>query len=41
MYLFITFRLKKVWAKLHTVQADQANSAGDYLNRLARALLDE
>ncbi|MFA6902833.1 MAG: nitric oxide reductase activation protein NorD [Gallionellaceae bacterium] len=32
--------LKKVWAKLHTVQADQANSAGDYLNRLARALLD-
>ena len=32
--------LKKIWAKLHTVQADQANSAGDYLNRLARALLD-
>ena len=32
--------LKKVWARLHTVQADQANSAGDYLNRLARALLD-
>jgi nitric oxide reductase NorD protein len=32
--------LKKVWAKLHTVQADQANTAGDYLNRLARALLD-
>lgn len=32
--------LKKVWAKLHTVQADQANTAGDYLNRLARVLLD-
>ncbi len=32
--------LKKVWAKLHTVQADQANNAGDYLNRMARALLD-
>lgn len=32
--------LKKVWAKLHTVQADQANTVGDYLNRLARALLD-
>ena len=32
--------LKKVWAKLHKVQADQANTAGDYLNRLARALLD-
>ncbi|KXS32124.1 MAG: Rubisco activation protein CbbO [Candidatus Gallionella acididurans] len=32
--------LKKVWARLHKVQADQANTAGDYLNRLARALLD-
>jgi len=32
--------LKKVWARLHTVQADQANTAGDYLNRLARSLLD-
>lgn len=32
--------LKKVWAQLHTVQADQANTVGDYLNRLARALLD-
>jgi nitric oxide reductase NorD protein len=32
--------LKKIWAQLHTVQADQANTAGDYLNRLARALLD-
>jgi nitric oxide reductase NorD protein len=32
--------LKKVWAKLHTIQAGQAETAGDYLNRLARALLD-
>lgn len=32
--------LKNVWARLHTVQADQANTVGDYLNRLARALLD-
>ena len=32
--------LKQIWAKLHKAQADQANSAGDYLNRLARALLD-
>ena len=32
--------LKQIWAKLHKAQADQANTAGDYLNRLARALLD-
>jgi nitric oxide reductase activation protein len=32
--------LKQLWAKLHTAQADQANTVGDYLNRLARALLD-
>ena len=32
--------LKQLWAKLHLVQADQANTVGDYLNRLARALLD-
>lgn len=32
--------LKNVWARLHTIQADQANTVGDYLNRLARALLD-
>ncbi len=32
--------LKKIWSQLHRVQADQANTAGDYLNRLARALLD-
>ncbi|MBI3480345.1 MAG: nitric oxide reductase activation protein NorD [Nitrosomonadales bacterium] len=33
--------LKKLWMQLHTIAADQKNSAGDYLNRLARALLDE
>ncbi|HUV99252.1 MAG TPA: nitric oxide reductase activation protein NorD [Gallionella sp.] len=32
--------LKQVWARLHTVQAGQAATTGDYLNRLARALLD-
>jgi len=32
--------LKQLWARLHTVQADQANTVGDYLNRLALALLD-
>ena len=32
--------LKQLCAKLHTAQADQANTVGDYLNRLARALLD-
>ncbi len=32
--------LKQLWAKLHIVQADQASTVGDYLNRLARALLD-
>jgi nitric oxide reductase NorD protein len=32
--------LKQIWARLHTVQAGQANTVGDYLNRLARALLD-
>ena len=32
--------LKQIWAKLHKIQADQADTAGDYLNRLARALLD-
>lgn len=32
--------LKNVWARLHTIQADQASTVGDYLNRLARALLD-
>jgi nitric oxide reductase activation protein len=33
--------LKKLWEKLHTATPDQSASAGDYLNRLARALLDE
>ena len=33
--------LRQLWAKLHTAQADQAGTVGDYLNRLARALLDE
>jgi nitric oxide reductase NorD protein len=32
--------LKQLWAKLHTAQADQDNTVGDFLNRLARALLD-
>lgn len=32
--------LKKIWARLHTARADQADTVGDYLNRLARALLD-
>lgn len=32
--------LKQLWSKLHFAQADQANTVGDYLNRLARALLD-
>ena len=33
--------LKTLWSKLHTITAAQSASAGDYLNRLARALLDE
>jgi nitric oxide reductase activation protein len=33
--------LKHLWAQLHTIESDQGNSAGDYLNRLARALLDD
>ncbi len=33
--------LKQLWAKLHTAQADQDDTVGDYLNRLARALLDD
>lgn len=32
--------LKQLWAKLHTAHAEQAGTVGDYLNRLARALLD-
>ena len=33
--------LKQLWAKLHTAVPSQAATAGAYLNRLARALLDE
>ena len=33
--------LKQLWSALHTIESTQANTAGDYLNRLARALLDE
>ncbi len=33
--------LKKLWVQLHTIEANQGNTAGDYLNRLARALLDD
>jgi len=33
--------LKQRWSVLHTIEPAQAKSAGDYLNRLARALLDE
>ena len=33
--------LKKLWVQLHTITAGQGNTAGDFLNRLARALLDD
>ena len=33
--------LKQLWAKLHTATPEMDASVGDYLNRLARALLDE
>jgi nitric oxide reductase NorD protein len=33
--------LKKLWVQLHTIESSQGTTAGDYLNRLARALLDE
>ncbi len=33
--------LKHLWAQLHTIESNQGKSAGDYLNRLARALLDD
>ncbi|ADE11226.1 nitric oxide reductase activation protein NorD [Sideroxydans lithotrophicus] len=32
--------LRKLWVQLHTIEAGQGDSAGDFLNRLARALLD-
>ena len=33
--------LKHLWAQLHTIESSQGKSVGDYLNRLARALLDD
>jgi hypothetical protein len=33
--------LKQLWCKLHTATPVMENSVGDYLNRLARALLDD
>jgi hypothetical protein len=33
--------LKKIWVRLHDITAERASTAGDYLNRLARALLDD
>jgi hypothetical protein len=33
--------LKQLWSKLHTATPEMNGSMGDYLNRLARALLDE
>ena len=33
--------LKQLWSVFHTIESTSAKSAGDYFNRLARALLDE
>ncbi|OJW99645.1 nitric oxide reductase activation protein NorD [Thiobacillus sp. 65-1402] len=33
--------LKQLWCRLHTATPEMGNTVGDYLNRLARALLDE
>jgi nitric oxide reductase activation protein len=33
--------LKQLWSKLHTATPEMDKSMGDYLNRLARALLDD
>ena len=33
--------LKQLWSKLHTATPEMNKSVGDYLNRLARALLDD
>jgi nitric oxide reductase NorD protein len=33
--------LKQLWSSLHTITPQQSASAGDFLNRLARALLDD
>ncbi|HQT42857.1 MAG TPA: nitric oxide reductase activation protein NorD [Halothiobacillus sp.] len=32
--------LRPIWAQFHTIPATQGNTLGDYLNRIARALLD-
>ncbi|MGD9500167.1 MAG: nitric oxide reductase activation protein NorD, partial [Halothiobacillus sp.] len=32
--------LRQVWSQFHTIPATQGNTLGDYLNRIARALLD-
>jgi len=33
--------LRQLWAKFHTITETQSATVGDYLNRLARALLDQ
>lgn len=33
--------MKKIWVKLHDITPERGNTAGDFLNRLARALLDD
>ncbi len=33
--------LKKIWVRFHEITAERGHTAGDYLNRLARALLDD
>ena len=33
--------MKQLWSKLHTATPEMSASVGDYLNRLARALLDD
>ena len=33
--------MKKIWVRLHEITAQRDSTAGDYLNRLARALLDD
>ena len=33
--------MKKIWVRLHDITSERGHTAGDYLNRLARALLDD
>ncbi len=33
--------LKKIWVRFHEITAERGHTAGEYLNRLARALLDD